>query len=45
MNMIDDGHPAIFDIVEDIYRPILGRKATEDEVNWFLNEGIYKKVA
>jgi hypothetical protein len=44
MNMMDDGHPAIFDIVEDIYRPILGREATEDEVDWFLNEGIYIKV-
>ena len=45
MNMLDDGHPDIFPIVEDIYRPILGREATEDEVDWFLNEGIYKKVA
>ena len=41
MNMIDDGHPDIFPIVGGIYRPILGREVTEEEIDWFLNEGIY----
>jgi len=44
MNMIDDFHPDIIPIVMDVYESVLGRLATDDEIDWFLNEGLYIKV-
>jgi len=40
-NIIDDDHPLLYDLANDVYEDILGRELTDDEYDWFINEGIY----